>query len=94
MTWHGEIANQVDVITLDPNSSLMDGLLGAVFEDEYAAGGPALTSIVTVNYGDREPGSAFYNEARTLGYRFTEPHTFWTDEVQKVFAEHGRQDRR
>ena len=94
MTWHAEIANQVDVIRLDPDSSLMSDLLGAVFEDEYAAGGPALTSIVTVRYGDREPSSAFYTEARTLGYRFVEPLTFWTEEVHKVFAEHGRSNHR
>ncbi|GAA4251606.1 hypothetical protein GCM10022255_044900 [Dactylosporangium darangshiense] len=94
MTWHAEIANQVDIIRLDPESSLMSDLLAAVFEDEYATGGPALTSIVTVKYGDREPSSAFFTEARNLGYRFTEPLTFWAEEVRKVFAEHGRPDRR
>jgi len=90
MTWHAQIADQVDVISLDPESSLMNDLLGAVFADEYATGGPALTSIVTVRYGDREPSSAFYTSARDLGYRFTEPFTFWAEEVHKVFAEHGR----
>jgi hypothetical protein len=94
MTWHAEIANQVDIISLDQDPSLMDELLGAVFEDEYAAGGPALTSIVTVKYGDQEPSPAFYKEARTLGYRFTEPSTFWAEEIHKVFAEHGRPNRR
>jgi hypothetical protein len=94
MTWHAEIANQVDVIHLDPESSLMTGLLGAVFEDEYAAGGPALTSIVTVRYADPEPSPAFFTDARNLGYRFTDPKTFWAEEVHKVFAEHGRSDRR
>jgi len=90
MTWYGEVAAQVDVISLDPYSALMDHLLGAVFADEYAAGGPALTSIVTHGYGDKEPGPAFYAEARALGYRFTEPFTFWTEEVQKVFSEYGQ----
>ncbi|MEU7872075.1 hypothetical protein [Dactylosporangium sp. NPDC049140] len=94
MTWHAQIAAQVDVISLDPESSLMNDLLGAVFEDEYATGGPALTSIVTVRYGDREPSSAFFTSARDLGYRFTEPFTFWAEEVHKVFAEHGRLDGR
>jgi hypothetical protein len=94
MTWQAEIASQVVVMSLEPESSLMSDLLGAVFEDEYATGGPALTSIVTVKYGDHEPGPAFYTEARNLGYRFTEPFTFGSEEVHKVFAEHGRSDRR
>jgi hypothetical protein len=89
MTWRAEIASQVGVINLDPDSPLMSDLLAAVSEDEYAAGGPALTSIVTARYGDQEPSPTFYAEARTLGYRFTEPLTFWSGEVHKVFAEHG-----
>jgi hypothetical protein len=89
MTWYGEVAARVDAISLDPRSALLGHLLDAVFEDEYAAGGPALTSIVTHGYGDREPAPAFYAEARALGYRFTEPLAFWTEEVRKVFAEYG-----
>ncbi|GAA3273614.1 hypothetical protein Dvina_37485 [Dactylosporangium vinaceum] len=94
MTWHAEIADRVDAVSLDPASSLINDLLAAVFADEYATGGPALTSIVTVSYGDLEPNSAFYTSARDLGYRFTEPFTFWTEEVHKVFAEHGRPEGR
>lgn len=90
MTWLGEVAAQVEVINLDPYSQLMNHLLGAVFEDEYAAGGPALTSIVTHQFGDREPATEFYTDARALGYRFTEPHAFWTEEVRKVFTEYGQ----
>ena len=74
MTWYGEIADKVSVIDLDPHSILMNALLGAVFEDEHAAGLPALTSIVTHKYGDKEPGKGFYDKARELGYQFKEPY--------------------
>jgi len=90
MTWYGEIAGQVTAVQLDPYSALMNHLLGAVFEDEYAAGLPALTSIVTHKYGDKEPGAGFYDMARSLGYRFDEPYVFWAQQVQDVFKLHGR----
>ncbi|GAB3847032.1 hypothetical protein ACFPIJ_40265 [Dactylosporangium cerinum] len=94
LTSYGEVAAQVRVIQVDPASPLMQELLGGVFEDEYDAGGPALTAIVTYQYSDQEPAQSFYSEARTLGYRFSEPHAFWTEQVQRVFSEHGRHDRR
>jgi hypothetical protein len=81
MTWYGEIAGKVSVIDLDPYSLLMNALLGAVFEDEHAAGRPALTSIVTHKYGDKEPGKGFYDKARELGYSFNEPYVFWAQQV-------------
>jgi len=94
LTSYDEVAARVDVIAVDPASPLMHHLLGGLFEDEYDAGGPALTSLVTHQHGDREPASSFYADARTLGYRFTEPHTFWNEQVQRVFREHGRRDQR
>jgi hypothetical protein len=36
---------------------------------EHEAERPALTSIVTHKYGDKEPGSGFYEMARSLGYQ-------------------------
>lgn len=90
MTWYSEVANKVTVIHLDPYSSLMNHLLGAVFENEKEAGMPALTSIVTHKYGDKEPGSGFYEAARSLGYRFDEPYVFWAKQVQDVFKRHGK----
>jgi hypothetical protein len=93
MTWYGEIAEKVSVIDLDPHSLLMNALLGAVFEDEHAAGHPALTSIVTHKYGDKEPGKGFYDKARELGCRFNEPYVFWAQQVQAVFNAHGKPGR-
>lgn len=89
MTWYGEVASKVTAISLDPYSSLMNHLLGAIFEEEKAAGRPALTSIVTHKSGDKEPGSGFYEMARSLGYTFTEPYVFWAMQVQDVFKLHG-----
>jgi hypothetical protein len=93
MTWYGEVAGKVSVVALDPYSSMMNHLLGAVFEDEHEGGRPALTSIVTHKYGDKEPGGGFYDMARTLGYRFKEPYVFWAQQVQAVFKLYGKPDR-
>jgi len=93
MTWYGEVASKVTAVHLDPYSALMNHLLGGVFEDEYTAGRPALTSIVTHKYGDKEPGSGFYEMARSLGYQFREPYVFWAQQVQDVFKLFGRSSR-
>lgn len=93
MTWYGEVAYGVSAVELDPHSPLMSALLGAVFEGEHDAGRPALTSIVTHKYGDKEPGPGFYDKARSLGYRFSEPYIFWAQQVQAVFKAHGKPDR-
>lgn len=93
MTWYGEVASKVSGMQLDPYSALMNHLLGAVFEEECEARRPALTSIVTHKYGDKEPGAGFYDMARSLGYRFSEPYVFWAQQVQEVFKLHGTPDR-
>ena len=93
MTWYGEVASKVAAVPLDPYSSLMNHLLGAVFEDEYGNGRPALTSIVTHKYGDKEPGGGFYDKARSLGYHFKEPYIFWAEQVQDVFKRYGKPGR-
>lgn len=94
MTWYGEVASKVAAVKLDPHSTLMSHLLGAIFEDEHKAERPALTSIVTHKYGDKEPGTGFYEMARSLGYRFDEPFVFWAQQVQDIFKLHGKPDRR
>ncbi len=90
MTSYSEVASKVTTVRLEPYSSLMNHLLGAVFEDEKAAGRPALTAIVTHKSGDLEPGAGFYQEARALGYQFDEPYVFWAQQVQNVFKRCGR----
>jgi hypothetical protein len=90
MTWYGEVASSVSAVNLDPYSALMNHLLGALFEDERDAGRPALTSIVTHKYGDKEPGAGFYEMARSLGYKFREPYIFWAQQVQDVFKLYGK----
>ncbi len=93
MTWYGEIAPHVEVVHVDPYSALMNHLLGAILEDEKAAGRPLLTSIVTHKDGDKEPGDGFYDMARRLGYKFEDPLVFWATQVQQVFKLHGRPER-
>ena len=49
----------------------MNHLLGAILEDEVAAGRLLLTAIVTHKYGDKESGDGFYDMTRTLGFHST-----------------------
>jgi hypothetical protein len=90
MTWYGEVAAAVTATHVEPFSELMNHLLGDIFQDEHEAGRPALTSIVTHKHGDKEPGKGFYDMARSLGYRFSEPYVFWSTQVQDVFKLYGR----
>lgn len=90
MTSYSEVANAVTTVHLEPYSAIMNNLLGAIFEEEKAAGMPALTSIVTHKYRDKEPGPGSYDMARDLGYKFDEPFVFWSTQVQDVFRTHGR----
>jgi hypothetical protein len=94
MTSYGEIANNVTVRILDPHSTVMNYLLGEIFEQEHNAGSPLLTSIVTHKHGDKEPGPGFYDMARSLGYEFDDPLIFWATKVQEVFDTYGRPPRR
>jgi hypothetical protein len=93
MTWYGEVAPKITVIHVDPYSAMLNHLLGAILEDDHAAGRPLLTSIVTHKNGDKEPGDGFFEMARSLGYRFSEPFVFWSIQVQEVFKLYGRPDR-
>jgi hypothetical protein len=93
MTSYSEIAPSVTVAHLDAFSPLMNHLLGAIFRDEHEAGEPALTSIVTHKHGDKEPGSGFYDMARSLGIQFSAPYEYWAGEVQAVFKKYGRPPR-
>ena len=93
MTHYGAVASKVSVVSLDPHSWLMNNLLGEIFEEEKAAGRPALTALVTRKDGDKEPGPGFYEMARKLGYTFNEPFVFWSSQVQEVFKVHGKPER-
>ena len=90
MTSYGEIASKVSAVHLEPYSTLMNHLLGAILEEERVAGRPLLTALVTHKDGDKEPGEGFYSMARRLGYVFNEPFVFWSTQVQQVFTLHGK----
>ncbi|MFF0656077.1 hypothetical protein [Micromonospora tulbaghiae] len=93
MTWYSEVAAKVEVVHLDPYSALMNHLLGAILEEEHRARRPLLTAIVTHKDGDKEPGSGFYEMARSLGYSFREPYVFWATQVQDIFTKYRRSRR-
>jgi hypothetical protein len=86
MTWYSQVAAAVTAVHVEPYSSLMNHLLGAILEDEHEAGRPLLTAIVTHKNGDLEPGPGFYEMARSLGYRFGKPYVFWSTQVQDIFT--------
>jgi hypothetical protein len=89
MVAYGEAAADVEVVHLDPHSSLMSHLLGVIFREEHEAGRPALTAIVTHKDGDKEPGPGFYDMARQLGIKFGDPLIYWSTQVQEVFKLYG-----
>ena len=93
MTHYGEVAAAVTVTKLDPHSGLMNHLLGEIFEEEATACRPALTAIVAHKYGDKEPGTGFYDMARKLGYRFDDPLIFWSMQVDEIFKLYGQPQR-
>jgi len=41
MTCYSEVAHQVEVVHVDPHSTLIDYLLGSILEDEHVAGRPS-----------------------------------------------------
>ena len=94
MTSYSEIAPRVSSTQLEPHSAAMNHLLGEIFRDEHGAGRPALTAIVTHKHGDKEPGSGFYDMARSLGINVAEPFVYWSSQVQEVFKLYGRPPRR
>lgn len=65
-------------------------LLDGVFKDKHEAGRPALTSIVTHRYGDKELGSGFDEKLRFLWYQFRESYIFWAENAQDVFKLYGK----
>jgi hypothetical protein len=93
-TTYGEVASKINSVAAEPHSALMNQLLGAVFEEEHAHERPALTALVTHKDGDQEPGRGFYDMARSLGYRFSEPYVFWAQQVQEVWKLYGPQSSR
>lgn len=93
MTSYGQIAPKVTTVRVEAFSPLMNHLLGEIFSDELASGRPPLTAIVTHKDGDKEPGRGFYDMARKLGERFTEPFVYWSTAVQDVFKLYGRPPR-
>ncbi len=93
ITHYGEIAPAVTVIHVEAFSSIMNRLLGEIMREEYEAGRPALTAIVTRQDGDQEPGPGFYALARSLGIPFDKPYVYWSSQVQQVFDLYGRSRR-
>lgn len=87
LTYYSEVAVAVDAIDLQPHSFYINQLLGEIFEEEFIAGYPPLTAIVTYKHGGG-PGPGFYGQARALGYDVRSEDEFWLEQVQLVFEHH------
>jgi hypothetical protein len=48
-----------------------------------------LFGAISHRHADQEPGSGFYDMARSLGICFTEPYVDWSTQVQEVFELYG-----
>lgn len=89
MTTYTEVAGKVAVMNLTPHSEVLRRLLGEVLEEEHETGRLALTALVTHKTGDLEPGRGFYNKAREVGWKFSDPHEFWWRQVEAIFKRYG-----
>jgi hypothetical protein len=89
MTTYTEVAGKVTAINLTPHSEALRRILGEILEEEYETSRLALTALVTHKTGDLEPGPGFYNKAREVGWKFSDPHEFWWRQVEAIFKRYG-----
>ncbi len=89
MTTYTGVASRVTAIDLTPHSPVLSHLLGEVLEEEHEVTGLALTALVTHKTGDLEPGGGFYDMARKVGFKFSDPHDFWWRQVDAIFKRYS-----
>jgi len=81
---YSELVNQVDTITLEPDSFALAAMLGEISTEEDAAGRGMLTVIVVHKDGDMQPGPGFFELARTLGRDTSDILRCWIAELHSV----------
>lgn len=84
---YGELAREIEVMSLAPNGKLLEGILTQVARREDAQG-RGLLSIVVVNKEDGMPGDGFFALARDRGYQFDSDEEFFRDHLEVVYGHH------
>ena len=86
MLTYSELVNKIDAITLEPHDLRLFHMLGEISAEEDAAGRGMLTVLVVHKTGDMEPGKGFYELAKTLNKKISDPTSFWIKELHKVHS--------
>ncbi len=82
---YGELVRRVSSGRLSARSAALTRLLGEVCEIEDHMRGTMLGSVV-VRADTGEPGAGYFRHAAELGRDVKDPHAFWREEVERVWA--------
>jgi len=84
---YSELVADVKTINLKPESYALAEMLGEVSTAEDEAGRGLLSVIVVHKYGDMQPGSGFFEMARSRGRDTSDILKCWIEEVKRVHAQ-------
>jgi hypothetical protein len=82
---YSELVSKIQSIRLDPHDVRLDHFLGEISSEEDARGHGMLTVLVVHKFGDLEPGTGFYELARSLGRDVLDREKCWAEELQRVY---------
>jgi alpha-ketoglutarate-dependent taurine dioxygenase len=83
---YSELVGQVSAMSLAPDSHELAEMLREIAMAENEDDRGMLSVLVVHKDGDRLPGPGFFDLARQLGRRVTDPTQFWIEELKKVYA--------
>lgn len=81
---YSELVGQIGSLRLEPHDPRLFHLLGEISTEEDKAGRGMLTAIVVHKSGDMQPGSGFFELAKSLGKNTRDPLVCWVAEFNKV----------
>jgi hypothetical protein len=82
---YGDLCSTMKSIVIEPHSYALAHLLGAVSDDEDAAGRGMLSAYV-VSVDTRVPGGGFFELAEKLARDVRDRDAFWISELRRVEA--------
>jgi len=86
---YSEIAGAIRTIEFNPDDKGLHELLGEISIDENAAGRGMLSILVVHKHGEHKPGPGFFDLARQLGKKTSDPDQFFVAELAKVKNENA-----
>ena len=87
----GRLTNYTDVgvlVGLEPYNVILWGMLDDINQYEHSENRPMLSAVVIVER-ENKPGSGFFVCARELGRFHGDEDSFWSSELNKVWAYWG-----